>query len=190
MIMANLYYIIGASGSGKDSLIQYIRENIPDEAPVVFAHRYITRRADAGGENHVALRIQEFLLRDQHECFAMKWYSHDTYYGVGVEVNKWLDQGLDVIVNGSREYLTEASQRYSNLVPILISVDREVLHDRLIARGRETDEQINKRLIQAERLDHEVNHPDLLKLGNNSSIEEAGRHLLNLILDKVREQCA
>jgi len=190
MIMANLFYIIGASGAGKDSLIQYIREIMPDDVPVVFAHRYITRPADAGGENHVALGVQEFLLREQQGCFAMKWYSHDTYYGVGMEVNEWLDRGLDVIVNGSREYLIEADQRYSNLVPVLISVDQEVLHDRLIARGRETDEQINKRLIQAARLDKEINHPDLLKLENNSSIEDAGGHLLNLILNKVSEKCA
>ena len=190
MTMANLFYVIGASGAGKDSLIDYIRSNLPGDAPVVIAHRYITRPADAGGENHVALSRQEFLLRQQQACFAMHWYSHDTCYGIGTEINLWLNHDLNVVVNGSRAYLNEAAQRYPNLVPVLISVDPEVLRDRLRARGREDEQQINKRLQQAIQLEKQVRHPDLIRLENNTRLQDAGQSLLNIILHLNREKCA
>lgn len=189
-IMAKLFYVIGASGAGKDSLIHYTQENMPDDAPVVFAHRYITRPADAGGENHVALSTQEFMRRKQQGCFAMNWYSHETHYGIGIEINEWLARGLDVVLNGSRGYLTEAANRYPNLVPILISVNPAVLHERLTARGRETMEQIEKRLIHATQLEKEVKHANLLKIENNTSLPRAGELILDTILNQIEEKCA
>ena len=188
--MANLFYVIGASGAGKDSLIDYLRGKLPGDAAVVIAHRYITRPADAGGENHVALSKQEFLLRRQQACFAMHWFSHDTHYGIGTEINQWLARGLDVVINGSRAYLNEAAQGYPNLVPVLISVNPEVLRERLRGRGREDEEQISRRLHQAIQLEQEVRHPGLLKLENNARLQDAGDNLLNIILHRDREKCA
>ncbi len=50
-----LFYVVGASGAGKDSLIEYARNALGSRDAVVFAHRYITRPPTARGENHVAL---------------------------------------------------------------------------------------------------------------------------------------
>ncbi len=188
--MANLFYVIGASGAGKDSLIHYLRENMPDEAPVLFAHRYITRPSDAGGENHVALSIREFERRKEIGCFAMHWFSHETHYGIGKEINVWLSHGLNVVMNGSRGYLQNATKLYPNLVPILISVDPDVLSDRLFARGRESTDQIQQRIIQAIKLEKDVKHPQLLKIDNNNRLEIAGEQLLNAILNRDKEKCA
>ena len=46
---ARLFYLVGASGSGKDSLLGYARGKLAGAPDVLFAHRYITRPADAGG---------------------------------------------------------------------------------------------------------------------------------------------
>lgn len=46
--MAKLIYLVGASGSGKDSLLQALREQ--QTAPLLVAHRYITRACHAGSE--------------------------------------------------------------------------------------------------------------------------------------------
>jgi ribose 1,5-bisphosphokinase len=188
--MANLFYVIGASGAGKDSLIHLIRQKMPEDAHVVFVHRYITRPADAGGENHVALSTREFLRRKELGFFAMTWYSHETYYGIGNEINEWLSLGIDVVLNGSRGFLAEATEQYPNLVPVLISVDPDVLRDRLLARARETDEQIEKRLHQAILLEKEVSHPRLLKIENNDDLYVAAGNLLNAVLHRNKEQCA
>jgi ribose 1,5-bisphosphokinase len=61
--VARLYYVVGASGAGKDSLMQYARSALAGKGAIVFAHRYITRAAQSEGENHIALTKGEFLQR-------------------------------------------------------------------------------------------------------------------------------
>lgn len=188
--MAKLFYVIGASGSGKDSLIQYVRQTMQQDTRVVFAHRYITRRADAGGENHVALTEQEFYTRQAMGCFAMHWYSHNTWYGIGIEINQWLAKGISVVVNGSRAYLERATEKYSELCPVLISAQTDIIRRRLELRGRENMQQINQRLEQAIKLDKRVLHPDLIRIENNTSLDEAGRRLIDTIQTVKQQRCA
>ena len=186
--MANLYYVIGASGAGKDSLLDYARRQTKQYANVIFAHRYITRSADAGGENHIALDENEFLSRHTMGCFAMDWYSHDTHYGIGIEINQWLAKGISVVVNGSRGYLYQAAKIYPELRPILISVKSDVLRERLLSRGRENKEQIEHRLNQARKLELSIAHSELMSIENNGSLNEAGEKLINII--QKQAQCA
>ncbi|MDT8371865.1 MAG: phosphonate metabolism protein/1,5-bisphosphokinase (PRPP-forming) PhnN [Gammaproteobacteria bacterium] len=188
--MAKLFYVIGASGAGKDSLIYHVRQNMPEDASIMYAQRYITRPADAGGENHVALSVREFEHRKGLGCFAMHWFSHETHYGIGNEINVWLSNGLNVVMNGSRGYLQVARKLFPQLVPVLISVDPEILSDRLYARGRESSSQIKQRLIQAIKLENEVKHYQLIKIDNNGLLEDAGNALLNSILNNQNEKCA
>ncbi|WP_299176401.1 phosphonate metabolism protein/1,5-bisphosphokinase (PRPP-forming) PhnN [uncultured Neptuniibacter sp.] len=188
--MAKLFYVIGASGVGKDSLLQYARETMSEKAPVVFTHRYITRPADAGGENHVALSRDEFERRHEQGCFAMSWQSHQNRYGIGIEIDQWLELGLNVVINGSRKYLPEAEKRYPNLIPVLISTSSTLLRERLTARGRETQPQIEARLAQAESLDKQLSHPDLIKIMNDGALSDAGDQLLAVIQEKELLVCA
>lgn len=189
-IMAKLFYIIGASGVGKDSLLQYAREQVSEKAPVVFTHRYITRPANAGGENHVALSQEEFERRNEQGCFAMSWQSHQNNYGIGIEIDHWLELGLNVVINGSRKYLPEADKRYPNLIPVLISTSPSLLRERLTARGRETQPEIEARLAQAESLDNQLKHPALIKIMNDGILSEAGDQLLTIIQGKELLICA
>ncbi|MFA0086850.1 ribose 1,5-bisphosphokinase [Vibrio sp. 10N.261.51.F12] len=144
-----LYYVIGPSGAGKDTLIDAIRAAFIGE--IIVAHRYITRAADAGGENHVALTTSEFNSRQQQGLFSLSWQAHGLHYGVGMEVKAWLSQGLSVVVNGSRAELEQAKVVFGDqLLPVLVAVDTSVLRDRLMSRGRETPQQIEQRLQRAQ----------------------------------------
>src|ERR1700730_6969832 len=80
-----LVAVMGPSGAGKDALIAYVRPRV-DPARIVFGHRYITRPADAGGENHVALSPAEFAARRAAGLFALAWESHGLGYGIDGEV--------------------------------------------------------------------------------------------------------
>ncbi|MGF1683951.1 ribose 1,5-bisphosphokinase [Photobacterium minamisatsumaniensis] len=147
---ARLFYVIGASGAGKDSVLQAARELWPGKMMV--AHRYITRAAEAGGENHVELSAAEFLQRKSQGFFAMDWQANGYSYGVGKEIDIWLSQGVDVIVNGSRAYLDTAITLYGDkLIPVMIDVKPAVLEQRLYKRGRESDSEIVKRMARAEQ---------------------------------------
>lgn len=188
--MANLFYVIGASGSGKDSLIQYVRLSMQQDVRVVFAHRYITRPANAGGENHIALTEQEFYTRQALGCFALHWYSHNTWYGIGIEINQWLAKGINVVVNGSRAHLERATEKYSELCPVLISAHTDIIRRRLELRGRENMQQINQRLEQAIQLDKMVSQPGLIRIENNTSLDAAGQELIKTISDVKQQRCA
>lgn len=173
-----LIYVMGPSGCGKDSVMEYARKRCPGNE-AAFAHRYITRPAEAGGENHVFLHPDEFQARLERRLFALNWDSHGFRYGLGHEIEGWMETGLNVVMNGSRAYLPEASRRYPDLIPVLITVEEDILRERLVDRGREIATEIEKRLERARAYD--VAHPRLARIDNSGELAEAGKALLALI---------
>lgn len=178
-----LFYVVGASGCGKDSLLAYARTRLAGDPGVAFAHRYITRPADAGGENHIALNEAEFEARVQAGLFAMHWRSHDLRYGVGHEINLWLAKGVHVVLNGSREYLPVVRELYPALVAVLIDVSPQVLAERLKARGREDAAAIEARLARHARLRGALG--SCITIRNDASLEQAGDRLVALIQSRI-----
>ncbi|MDD2832829.1 MAG: phosphonate metabolism protein/1,5-bisphosphokinase (PRPP-forming) PhnN [Methylotenera sp.] len=187
MVNGILFYVIGPSGSGKDSLMTYARAQLAGNPKVVFAHRYITRAANAGGENHVALTEQEFKSRQQAGLFAMHWHSHGCYYGVGKEINMWLAKGCNVVMNGSREHLQYARADYPELHPVWIEVSQTVLAERLRARNRESENEIQQRLLRAAAYRAPVGE---MVIANDGTLELTGEQLVKLISPKVIAVCA
>ncbi len=175
-----LFYLIGASGSGKDSLLEGCRQQLPPQLRCCIAHRYITRAADVGGENHIHLSEEEFRIREQLGLFAMNWYSHGYYYGIGSEIDIWLDSGANVVINGSREYLPRALALYDELVPVLVNVDSNLLRQRLINRGRESRDEIEKRLQRHHEMVATM-PKGTLHVNNNGALEEGIATLLDIV---------
>lgn len=189
MMNVQLVYVVGASGSGKDSLMRYARARLSNTSSVVFAHRYITRDPDAGGENHVALSAAEFAARRRAGLFALDWESHGHAYGIGIEIDQWLASGMTVVVNGSREYLPVAQKRYPALAAVWIAVSPEILRDRLQARGREDAVAIETRLNRHRDLSDQERFG--VTISNDGALAEAGEALVDLILQCSKEtQCA
>lgn len=181
MVRGTLFYLVGASGSGKDSLLEGCRRHLPAQLRCCIAHRYITRAAGAGGENHIHLSEAEFHLREELGLFAMHWYSHGYHYGIGNEIDAWLDSGANVLINGSREYLPKAMAMYDELVPVLIDVNPDKLRQRLLNRGRENPEEIECRLARHARMVAQM--PDCtLHVSNDGKLEEGVQALLNLVM--------
>ena len=175
-----LLYLVGASGSGKDSLLEGCRQRLKPEHGCFVAHRYITRAANIGGENHIHLSPEEFDMRANMGMFAMQWYSHSYSYGIGSEIDSWLAKGVNVVINGSREYLQIAMASYPNLIPVLVEVDEDSLHRRLSKRGRETEAEIMRRLARHREIVDSM--PDnMMKIDNNSDLQHGVEALLMLI---------
>ncbi|BCS89876.1 phosphonate metabolism protein/1,5-bisphosphokinase (PRPP-forming) PhnN [Pseudodesulfovibrio sediminis] len=184
MHYGRLIYVIGPSGCGKDSVMKYARQRCPGKE-AAFAHRYITRKAAAGGENHIHLHPDEFQGRLERGAFALNWESHGFRYGIGGEIDIWLESGMNVVVNGSRAYLPEAARRYPTMLPVLICVEPDILKHRLRLRGRESPMEIERRLERAQAYD--VEHPCLECLDNSGELSLAGSRMLELVrLDRVK----
>ena len=174
-----LVYVIGPSGAGKDSVIRYARQLLGADRHV-FARRYITRPADSGGEDHIAVTPVDFDRHCAAGRFALSWRGNGHGYGVSTEIDLWLESGRHVILNGSRGYLSDAAARYPSLLPVLIAIDPAVLKQRLAARGRETPSEIEARVRRATELDA-IDHPGLAVIANNGPLSEAGEAFVALL---------
>ncbi|GAB6036626.1 phosphonate metabolism protein/1,5-bisphosphokinase (PRPP-forming) PhnN [Fundidesulfovibrio butyratiphilus] len=175
-----LVYVMGASGAGKDSCMGYAREHLDPGLPVAFAHRYVTRPACAGGENHVSLSEKEFVLRQGLGLFALSWSSHGLRYGVGAEIDAWMASGLRVVVNGSRQHYDQARCRYPGMTAVEIVTDPETLALRLALRGRESRRDILERMNRATRF--ATFRPEVVRIDNSGPLALAGENLLRAIL--------
>lgn len=175
---ARLVYVMGPSGAGKDTLLGFARERLAGSS-VMFAHRYITRGHDAGGENHVGLTPDEFARRAEHGLFSLEWRSHQLRYGIGIEIDAWLAAGCTVVVNGSRAYLDQARERYPFLQPVLVDAAPEVRAMRLSSRGRESAEQVRARLVRQPSFDFPVS--EVIRIDNSGLLAHAGAQLIDVL---------
>lgn len=170
-----LIYLIGPSGAGKDSVLARLRALSRPADRLAVAHRYITRPADAGGENHVALSTTEFQQRRQAGCFALHWESHGLHYGIGREIEIWLAQGFSVVVNGSRAHAAGLAESCPHAEVVEVTASEAAIRRRLLARGRESEPAIETRLARNHML---ADCPAVLRIVNEGSLDEAAKTLL------------
>ncbi|WP_044870565.1 phosphonate metabolism protein/1,5-bisphosphokinase (PRPP-forming) PhnN [Pseudomonas sp. LFM046] len=180
-----LIYLIGPSGSGKDSLLDAARETLAGQGCRV-VRRVITRSAEARGESAESVTPEAFAQSEARGDFAMSWYANGLSYGIPKVIDDWLNAGDDVLVNGSRGYLPEARRRYPHLLAVLLTVEDGVLRQRLHARGRESAEEIEARLARNAGFADTLlagENPDLCLLDNSGSLQQTCQRLLQLIED-------
>lgn len=170
---------MGPSGAGKDSVLNRAREILAADLPVAFAHRYITRPADTGGENHVALSSAEFARRRAHGLFALHWQAHGNDYGIGSEIDAWRRAGLIVVVSGSREHFLAHGERSGDAVPVLITAPQERLRARLADRGREDAGAVTARLQRGAAYDLDI--PGLTVIVNDGALDDAALAFVRLL---------
>lgn len=172
--MARLVYLMGASGVGKDTLLGEARRRHP---AWLVAHRYVTRESGPS-ENSVALTHDEFAVRQSTGLFCLSWEAHGLSYGLGIELEAWLCRDATVLVNGSRRALPDAQCRFGDwLLPILVTAPEDLLRQRLMNRGRETQGAIEERLLRHRQLAASL--PDVAHIDNagtpQASLDELSR---------------
>lgn len=182
-LKGRLVYLMGPSGSGKDSLIDAARDALA-QLNCVVARRVITRSAESAGESAFGVSVEAFADLERAGAFAMSWRANGLGYGIPVEIDQWLAEGRHVLVNGSRAYLPQAQERYPTLIPVLLSVRSDVLRQRLMSRGREGIEEIEARL--ARNALFAPNEPAGgaeagLLLDNSDDLSATVSHLMNLL---------
>lgn len=174
-----LIYVMGPSGAGKDSVLARARALLPNNMPIAFAHRYITRPADSGGENHIALSPAEFAVRRARGLFAYHWQAHGNDYGVGCEIHDWRQAGVAVVVSGSRDHFQKTGGLDSQARPVLITASPQRLQERLAGRGRETAAEAAARLDRADA--YAIDDPRLITIVNDGALDEAAQRLVDLL---------
>ncbi len=140
-----LFAVVGPSGAGKDTLMAAARAARPD---IALVRRVITRPESAGGEDYEGVTEAEFALRLAAGQFALHWRAHGLHYAIPeTELAPMADGPL--LFNGSRAALPVAAARFPDLTVIRVTAPSAVLIERLMARGRETREDIEARVQRA-----------------------------------------
>ena len=141
-----LIAVVGPSGVGKDSVM----EGLAATPGFALVRRVITRPSEAGGEAFDGVTQKAFDRMAGQGAFALHWQAHGLSYGIPAAETARLAQGTDLLVNLSRAVLVEASRRFPGLIVLNLTAAPEVLAARLAARGRETPQDIARRLARAD----------------------------------------
>lgn len=165
-----LVLVVGASGVGKDSLLDGARAAFRGRGDIVFPRRFITRAADGGGEDHIAVPETQFLQMARAGNFALHWQAHGLFYGIAREIDGELRRGHTVVANVSRAVIDQARRDYPRLRIVCVTATLEAVRQRLLGRGRESPAEIEARLRRAGEIG--VAGEDVLFCSNDGSLAD------------------
>lgn len=178
---ARLVYVMGPSGAGKDSLLGWLRQNLPPSTPLHWAQRTISRplqQSNAlGTEQYESVCPATFAALRTNRAFAMHWDANGLGYGVRHAQVAPLALGRWVLVNGSRAHLPQALATFEHLLPVHITASSAVLRERLLARGRETPDEVEARVRRAQAFEQPAGVAHI-EIHNDSTLDAAGQQLL------------
>lgn len=140
--------VVGPSGAGKDTLMRAVAARLQNRPDIRFAQRVITRDADPDNEDHEVLSRSEFADARQDGEFCLDWEAHGLCYSLRREAAAHVESGGVLIANLSRAVLSEAATQFSRMDVLEITARPDIRIERLLARGRETAEDIRSRIAR------------------------------------------
>ncbi|MCP3473942.1 phosphonate metabolism protein/1,5-bisphosphokinase (PRPP-forming) PhnN [Bradyrhizobium sp. CCGUVB1N3] len=176
-----LVLVVGPSGAGKDTLLGLAKTALAEDHDVVFPRRIVTREASAA-EDNVSVTPDEFRRALDGGDFAAHWQAHGLSYALPIEINDDIRAGSTVVVNVSRTVIGALRQAYANVVVVAITAPPDVLAQRLAARARRSDGNIQERLER--HVDDTSAHADVT-IVNAGSADYHSRQLVRVI----RNEC-
>jgi guanylate kinase len=150
--LPGVFVITGPSGVGKGTLIRLLRERVPELAMSVSATTRRPRPGETQGVDYHFISDEEFARRvDAGEFVEWAEYSGRRYGTLREELDRHTSGGhpvvLEIEVQGARqvrETLPSATQIF------IEPPDEATLRERLIGRGTDDAEQVERRLQVAE----------------------------------------
>ncbi len=177
-----LVLVVGPSGAGKDTLLDFARTVLMDDPAIRFVRRAITRPADAGGEAHDALSTEAFAAKRDAGGFALHWEAHGLYYGLPADIAADIAAGRIVVANVSRAIIAQAASKFPLLV-IEITAPPEVLARRLAVRRRESEADIAGRLSRSVPLPPDIRVETIV---NDTTPEAGATRLIGSLIRAAR----
>lgn len=174
--MKKVVLIVGPSGVGKDTLIKTIK----GDEKINFVKRYITREPD-GNESNFYIDQEAFETLDEKGFFVSTWSAHGNKYGIA---KNQIEDGLNII-SISRSAIKDFENSYDGVTTINITIPKGELLKRLKNRGRESDEEIKKRINRSYQ---SIDAKRLIEFDNSLPIAESSKMFMNLIQSILNEK--
>jgi ribose 1,5-bisphosphokinase len=172
-----LILVVGPSGAGKDTLLALARAACADDERIVFPRRVVTREASAFEDNE-QLSHETFRQALAQGEFAISWEAHGHCYALPGAINDDIRAGRAVIANVSRTVIDAMRRAYADVTVVSVTAPPEILEQRLAARARGSDGQIEDRLRRAP--DGAGAAPDVT-ISNVGNAEAHARELVEVI---------
>jgi guanylate kinase len=149
--VARVFVITGPSGVGKGTLIRLLRERVEDLALSVSATTRAPRPGEENGVDYHFLSDNEFARRvDAGEFVEWAQYSGRRYGTLRSELQRHLDAGNPVVLEIELQGARQVRKAMPEAVQIFIEPpDEEALKDRLVGRGTDEPEEVERRLAVA-----------------------------------------
>ncbi|SFV68004.1 Guanylate kinase [hydrothermal vent metagenome] len=169
--MSNLFVISAPSGAGKTSLIKALLET-EENLSLSISHTTREKRpTEIDGKNYHFVSKNEFktLIKNNELLEYAKVF--DNYYGTSKKtITEQLKNKIDVILEIDWQGHQQIKQHFKKAISIFILPPSiEELKSRLVKRGEDDKNTINKRMSEAKNEIKHFNEYDYLIINNNFS---------------------
>ncbi len=139
--MAHLVFVVGASGVGKNSLMEGLTKR---DDKIKLATRFTTNHRD-GETGDIFISADEIETMRKDGRIFLSWDAHDITYVVPNDVDE-LGQDFVWLINGARRALPDLMSKYPSSFVVHVTAPEEMRATRLAARKREAETAIAERL--------------------------------------------
>ncbi|HEX2359028.1 MAG TPA: guanylate kinase [Solirubrobacterales bacterium] len=176
-----VFVITGPSGVGKGTLIKKLQEEVSDLELSVSATTREPRPGERDGREYHFLSGEEFARRIAAGDFLEHAdYSEHRYGTLRDEVERRLDRGRSVVLEIEVQGARQVREAMPEAIQIFIAPpDPAALRERLLGRGTDSPEAIERRLATAEsELASQSEFPHVVV---NDDVQEAAGKLAQLV---------
>ena len=156
---AKLFIVSAPSGAGKSSLLKALLERQPQAALSISHTTRAMRPGEVNGQHYHFVDVETFKQLVADGVFLEHAQVFDNFYGTSADaLQAQLDEGKRVIVEIDWQGARQVKARFPEATSVFILPPSvEALRERLIGRGQDSDEIIERRMRDAES---EMSHQD------------------------------
>jgi phosphonate metabolism protein PhnN/1,5-bisphosphokinase (PRPP-forming) len=174
-----LVLVVGPSGAGKDSLIAAAKDALEHEPHFIFPRRVVTRTPVAAAEDHDTLSENDFDEAERRGGFMLSWRAHGLAYGIPNSLRAELAANKIVVVNVSRLIIEDAESCCERVTVLSITAPPAILAQRVAQRGRESADEVEKRLRREQPL--RSRRADIVEIRNEGPLAQTAEVFINAL---------